>query len=95
MGKDGLQIAWPDRLDDDEELALILGHPNFFCARFAAIYRLAGFDIKPKAEAEQAFVIHRMITFWAKYGRTWRQEFGRDVEKHHKQAMNRKKAKPI
>lgn len=79
MRKDGLEIAWPDSVDDDTELAFILGRPNFWCGSIAHTYRLAGFDIKPKAEAEQAFVIHRMIRFWAVHGDRWRDKFTADV----------------
>ncbi|MCZ4341546.1 hypothetical protein O4H52_08035 [Sphingomonadaceae bacterium G21617-S1] len=62
-------IEWPGALDGD--LLDILGRPNFACAGFIPIYRLAGFDIPKRAENEQAFFIHRCILAWAKHGAGW------------------------
>lgn len=61
---------WPPALT--EPLAEILGMPNFRAAPMAHLYRAAGHDIAPKAEAEQAFVLHRFVGFALARGEAWR-----------------------
>jgi hypothetical protein len=61
--------AWPKEMP--EALRHILG---LTCLQFihpANAYRKAGFDIKTRAEEEQAFFLHRFIGFWFKYGDKW------------------------
>ena len=72
-----MQIEWPDELTDD--LSEILGRPNFLCGHIAHVFRADGHNIPTKAEAEQAFVIHRWIGLWAKHGSEWRQAAGADL----------------
>lgn len=66
-----MQIEWPDELT--EELAEILGRPNFTCGKIAHAYRDGGgHKIPPKAEAEQAFVLHRFVKLQAEHGDSWK-----------------------
>jgi hypothetical protein len=52
------------------------------CGSLARLYRDAGFEIATKAEAEQAFVIHRFIGFWMERGADWKDAAQADIEKH-------------
>jgi hypothetical protein len=49
----------------------ILGRPNFMCGQIAQMMRAKGFDCPPKAEVEQALVIHTMLKFYDKHGEKW------------------------
>ncbi|MFS2113337.1 hypothetical protein [Herbaspirillum frisingense] len=69
--------AFPDALTPD--LSYVLGMPNFRCAPFAAVFREAGHDIPCKAEAEQAFVIHRMVRAVLQHGAGWDAAFAADL----------------
>lgn len=68
-----LNIAWPGALTP--ELSEILGTICYRTIREAALYRRAGCAIPPKAEAEQAFVIHRMLLCYFLHGAGWRRAF--------------------
>lgn len=61
----------PDEMDED--LAEILGRPNFLCGAIARIMVASGeVAVRPKAEAEQAIVIHKLLGFYAAHGARWR-----------------------
>jgi len=63
--------TYPHSLNHD--LLDVLGMPNFMCAPIAHAYRDAGeADIPCKAEAEQAFVIDKLVRFVIKHGTDWR-----------------------
>lgn len=62
--------AYPEELTPD--LALILGMPNFQCAPIAHALRAGGAEIAPRAEAEQAYVIHWMTKLAIDYPEDWR-----------------------
>lgn len=64
----------------DAELIYILGRPNFACGALAAQYRIDGASIAPKAEHEQAFVIHRMLGHYLADPVTWREAWKQEVE---------------
>ena len=56
----------------NEDTRNILGKPNFWCAPIARQLRdLLGHDIAFKAEAEQAAVIHWLLTHYEKAGENW------------------------
>lgn len=65
MEKDTLIETW-NNLTSDEKF--ILGQPNFACGRIAARMRTMGFECPPKAEMEQALVIHTMLSFHKEHG---------------------------
>ncbi|WP_240733887.1 hypothetical protein [Herbaspirillum huttiense] len=69
--------AFPDALTP--ELTYVLGMPNFRCAPYAEIFRGAGHDIPRKAEAEQAFVIHRMARAVLQHGAGWDAAFAAEL----------------
>lgn len=79
--------AFPDALTP--ELSYVLGMPNFRCAPYAAIFREAGHDIPCKAEAEQAFVIHRMVRAVLRHGAGWDAAFAAEL---HAAAASAKEA---
>lgn len=57
----------------DDELIWILGRPNFACAQLAQSLReLLEHEIAPKAEHEQAAVIHWMLGIYLEHGPQWR-----------------------
>ena len=57
------------------DLKKILGRPNFACGTIASRLREKGIECETKAEAEQALVIHTMLTFYEEFGTNWIDEF--------------------
>lgn len=55
----------------NETVEEILGRPNFTCAHIARILRIGGAFIAPKAEAEQAAVIHFLLGQYIEHGDDW------------------------
>lgn len=82
------QLEWVIKSDNDAEQELpklypatltpeldeVLGWPNFKCGGFADIFRLAGYEIPPKAEREQAFILHWLTSLVLKHGAGWRDQ---------------------
>lgn len=57
------------------ELEWILGRPCFAVANMAwRLGELGLYDVKRKAESEQAAAIHFMLTMYAKHGDGWREK---------------------
>lgn len=52
----------------DDALTYILGRPNFVCCGVSGYLRERGHSIAPKAEAEQAAVIHWMLGHYLAHG---------------------------
>jgi hypothetical protein len=75
-----LPFAWPTELDAGSILAVMLGRPNFWCGPWAHRYQAAGFAIPRKAEAEQAFIIHRIIRFYISHGEGWADAMSAELE---------------
>jgi hypothetical protein len=71
--------ALPSVLNDD--LIFILGHPNFLCAPYATALRGLGQQIPPKAEQEQAAVIHWLLQHYLANPTNWRQAAAADLDK--------------
>ncbi|HYD58910.1 MAG TPA: hypothetical protein VEC35_01050 [Noviherbaspirillum sp.] len=69
-GMDAEVLAWPPELTPD--LEEVLGWPNFRCGPVAHLFQAAGYDIKKKAESEQAFVLHWLASLVLKHGENWR-----------------------
>ena len=65
------QTEWPEELTP--ELSNILGLMCFQFIHPVEAYRKAGHTINRSAEDEQAFMLHRLIGFWFKYGEGWQQ----------------------
>jgi hypothetical protein len=86
-----MQPVWPKELTPD--LADILGRQCFMFIEFAKVYRLAGFEIATKAEAEQAFFLHRFLGFWFEHGSNWRDAAEADLREQHQIAAAILKAK--
>lgn len=59
--------------DLNDDTRWILGRPNFACGGIAQALRVLGQSIECKAEAEQAAVIHWMLTLWEAHGAGWRE----------------------
>ncbi len=55
-------------IEYDDVVENILGRPNFMCANIAELLRKKGFEIKHKAEIEQAQVLYWMLTMYEKHG---------------------------
>src|SRR5690349_21135865 len=81
---DGIPSAWP--LELTPELADILGRQCFTFIKLAQLYRAAGFDIPHRAEAEQAYFIHKMLTAWFRHGAGWFDALTDDLREVHAQA---------
>ncbi|AYR24231.1 DUF3850 domain-containing protein [Herbaspirillum rubrisubalbicans] len=62
------------------ELRRVLGVPNFRCAPYAEIYRIAGYAIPCKAEEEQAFVIHRLTRAVLMHGEGWEKAINTELQ---------------
>jgi hypothetical protein len=66
----------------NDELKDILGRPSFSVVRIAeCLRRLSLYQIPNKAEAEQAAVIHFMLTMYFKHGSAWRDEGNKIIGK--------------
>ena len=74
-----INAIYPEDLDD--ELAWILGRPNFTCGHLAAVLRKSGAQIATRAEAEQAAVIHWMLKLYFRHGAAWREHAAAEVER--------------
>jgi hypothetical protein len=74
----------------DADLAEILGMPNFQAAPIAHLFRDTGAAILPKAEAEQAFVLHWLLGLWFEHGAGFRLAAGEIL--HDLSAKRRKAA---
>lgn len=73
-------LIYPSTLTAD--LGEVMGMPNFKCAPLAHGYRDAGLaDIPRKAEAEQAFVIDRLVRLVIQHGADWRMHAAADLGK--------------
>lgn len=62
--------------DLNADLIEILGRPNFMCGDLAKLLRAGGYDIKCKAEHEQAAVIHFLLGHYLRHGSDWRETVG-------------------
>ncbi|QCP50190.1 hypothetical protein FAZ95_13975 [Trinickia violacea] len=60
---------FPEELTDN--LREALGWPNFRCGPVAYLMRAAGAQIEPKAEDEQAAVLHWFVKLVLKHGNDW------------------------
>ena len=65
----------------NEDLRFILGRPNFWCGPYARVLRLTGMEIAPKAEQEQAAVIHWLLGQYLKDPINWRDIVSAEFEK--------------
>lgn len=63
------------------ELEKILGTMCFQTISLSQILRAGGQAIEPRAEAEQAAVLHWMLSLWAVHGDEWRKAAVREVER--------------
>jgi hypothetical protein len=65
----------------NEDLKDVLGRPCFACGRVAQLLVKAGkYEIRPKAEEEQAVMIHWTLMLYLEHGSNWRQEANRLVK---------------
>ena len=66
--------------DFNLQLQIILGHLCFQLGKFAGQYRVRGADIAPKAEAEQAFMLDKMLRMYMMHGaENWIEELNKDM----------------
>lgn len=79
--------AYPDELTP--ELREVLGFMCFQCISIAQAMRLAGIDVKKKAEDEQANVLHWMVKLVLRHGANWRKEGVKDIEAWRARANQR------
>src|SRR3546814_6187119 len=78
-GDAGEGRSWPTALT--QGLREILGIPNFQCGPMAHAYQKIGefsgddgLALEKRAEDEQAFILHKLISFWFEHGDGWRSE---------------------
>lgn len=64
----------PDEINDD--LIDILGMVPWKTGPIAHVMRADGAPIARKMEAEQAFVLHKLLGFYAEHGTDWRRAAG-------------------
>jgi len=72
-------------LSEDEKN--ILGRPNFACAKIAHRMRGMGFDVKRKAEDEQALVIFTMLEFYKEHGSAWAEKINQFLNPENKEIV--------
>ncbi|MDB5978691.1 MAG: hypothetical protein JWR07_5451 [Nevskia sp.] len=73
-------------------LAHVMGFPNFHTGPIAHVFQKAGFDIPTKCEAEQAFVLDRMIRAVLTHGEGWAAAFEDDLRAQYAIIEERKVA---
>lgn len=71
-------LAYPANLTP--ELGHALGFMNFHTGPVAHVFRAAGYDIARKCEAEQAFVLDRMVRTVITHGKMWRDAFNAQLD---------------
>jgi hypothetical protein len=76
---DGGQPALVFPTDLTGPIREVLGLPIFQTGPIAHGFRAAGHDIPPKVEAEQAFVLHRLLLLALKHGSEWRKFAADDI----------------
>ncbi|WP_321904437.1 hypothetical protein [Paraburkholderia tropica] len=74
----GLLPTYPDELTP--ELHEVLSWMSFECIYIARAMRAAGFDVKKRAEDEQANVLHWMVKLVLRHGADWRAAGAKDLE---------------
>lgn len=72
------QPTYPDELTP--ELREVLGFMCFQCISIAQAMRLAGIDVKKRAEDEQANVLHWMVKLVLRHGAEWRKEGVKEIQ---------------
>lgn len=72
----------------------VLGMICFELAPLAHGLRAAGYEIEPRAEAEQAFMLHWLIPFALEHGDNWRQAAGAELAKIVAQAKAKSEPAP-
>lgn len=65
----------------NEDLTFILGRPNFVAAQYTALYRENGAKIERKAENEQAFFIHLLLSHYFADPVNWKVKVQQEIEK--------------
>jgi hypothetical protein len=71
------------------ELEHALGFMNFRIGPMAQVYRAAGHNIATKCEAEQAFVLDRMVRTVITHGDKWLEAFAADIRAAQEAAKER------
>ncbi len=70
----------------DDEVRFILGRPCFTVAKIARrLHELGIYEVKTKAEDEQAVALHWMLTLYARYGKEWRTKLEQSLNNSPKQ----------
>lgn len=75
------QLVYPPTMTPT--LKHVLGFPNFRTGPIAHVFQAAGFAIPTKCEAEQAFVLDRMIRAVLTHGEGWADAFTADLRAQH------------
>ncbi len=73
----------------DDDLQFILGRPCFIFIKEAVAFRKLGHKIATQAEAEQAFFIHKMLTFYLEDKATWETKFQEYMVKNIQDAIQK------
>jgi hypothetical protein len=69
----------------------VLGMMCFEFIKLVQGFRAAGYEIKTRAEDEQAFMLHWLIPFALEHGDNWRQAAGVELSKIYEQAKAKEK----
>lgn len=82
LAREAIQQSAPAPYPDEltPELREVLGWPNFRCGPVAHLMRAAGADIQPRAEDEQAVVLHWFIGLVLKHGADWSSVAGQELK---------------
>ena len=90
---------WPSGLT--VELRQILGFMCFQLGEPAHVYRAAGefrdaagSELKPRAEDEQAFMLHKLVGLWFAHGDGWREAAKDDLKRARGKAAARHVSAP-
>lgn len=81
------QLIYP--VDAPPELLHALGLMIFQTAPIARVFRAAGHDVPAKVEAEQAFILHRLVKHVLESGPLWETAFDIEYKKALAEARHR------
>lgn len=77
-----------------KELEDALSYMNFQTGPIAHVFQAAGFPVRRRCEAEQAFVLDRMIRAVLVHGEGWLEAFAADVQKQREIIKEKRAATP-
>ena len=97
LDKAGYTVVKKDALlyppEINEAIARVFGQPNFETGPIARLYRMAGFNVEPRLEAEQAFVMDRFLRIVLQNPEHWGKAISDEIASIRTKAVTQKEEK--